>query len=170
MRLVVSRCYLPAAGIISGGGNCMNLSHSLLFAFFFLAVWVAASLLVSLLGGWNWLAQRYRYAGTFTGTQWSFRSGQMRWFTNYNNCLTVGASPEGLFLSILFLFRPGHPPLLIPWQDISVSANKRSILWLGSYVEMRLGGPFGVRFRIRARLADQLREAAGGSWPVEAAG
>ena len=41
----------------------------------------------------------------------------MKRMTNYNNVLTIGANREGLYLSVLFIFRLGHPPLFIPWTE-----------------------------------------------------
>lgn len=141
-----------------------------LIALLFVAAWIGAGLMVSHMSGWSTLAQRFRFEGTFTGQRWTFRCAQMRWLSNYNNCLTVGASPEGLYISMLFLFRIGHPALLIPWHEISVSTKQWSLRWFGSYVEMTLGGPAGLPFRIRPKLAARLQEAAGGAWPAESVG
>ena len=47
------------------------------------------------------------------------QSAAMRWLTHYNNVLTVGADSEGLFLVPFFLFRVGHPPLFVPWAEIT---------------------------------------------------
>jgi hypothetical protein len=32
----------------------------------------------------------------------------------------IGSDPVGLHLAVLFPFRPGHPPLFIPWSEVSV--------------------------------------------------
>ena len=37
---------------------------------------------------------------------------------NYGNCLFVTVGHLGLALSVLFMFRILHPPLLIPWSAI----------------------------------------------------
>jgi hypothetical protein len=42
--------------------------------------------------------------------------------------LKFGANAEGLYLAQPFVFRPGHPPLFIPWPDVAV--NRRSIGWI----------------------------------------
>ncbi len=91
----------------------------------------------------------------------------MRWGANYNNCLTIGADPSGLYLTLLFLFRIGHPPLFIPWSEISFR-NRRTILFF-EFVELSLGREEQIPFLIRTFLGNQIQAAAGSSWPVETA-
>jgi hypothetical protein len=126
--------------------------------------WAIIFTLISRVGGWATLAEQYRCEETFTGPRWSFQRGQMRWMVGYNNCLNVGADPRGLYLSILFPFRLGHPPLFIPWRDISYSSKK--VLWV-KFVELRLGREVTIPFRISNQLAEKLKTAAGTSWPIE---
>ena len=90
----------------------------------------------------------------------------MRRGTNYNNVLTIGADRTGLYLSTVFFFRIGHPPLFIPWTEISLS-GRRKILFV-EFVEFKLGREEQIPFLIRAKLADQIRAAAASSWPVQA--
>jgi hypothetical protein len=149
--------------------NPMEQFGGLGFALYFLLLWSAVALLISWIGGWSSLAQHFRHTGRFSGPRWYFQSAGMRWHTGYRNCLTVGANHEGLYLSILFLFRIRHPPLFIPWNEISVS-RKWSLFYLGPFVEMRLGRELGIPLRVRRRLGDNLKEAAGGSWPLESPG
>ena len=121
--------------------------------------------LISHLGGWALLAEPYRITEPFSGSKWKFESAQMRYLTRYNHCLTVGADPRGLYLSILWPLRISHPPLFIPWRDISFS--RKSFLRF-KYVEFHLGREVTIPFRISDRLAEKLRSAAGASWPTEA--
>ncbi len=127
-------------------------------------LWVIIFTGASHLGGWASLARNYSYPDKFSGDRWRFQSAQMRWFMGYNNCLTIGANAEGLYLSILFPFRFAHPPLFIPWREISVIPRK--ILWI-RFVELRLGRELAMPLRIRERLAQKLKNAAGASWPAE---
>jgi hypothetical protein len=83
---------------------------------------------------------------------------------SYNNCLTVGSNPEGLYLAVLFLFRVGHPPLFVPWQDISVMTGKL-LLW--EWTEFRFRQAPGVWLRLYGGLGDELRAEARKSWPGE---
>jgi hypothetical protein len=127
-------------------------------------IWVVVLLVISRLGGWALLAEQYRCLEPFSGPCWNFQCGQFRWFASYNNCLTVGADPRGLFLRIFPLFRVAHPPLFIPWREISVSRHK--VLWI-KQVQFRLGHELQVPLTIRDGLAQKLQSAAGSSWPVE---
>jgi hypothetical protein len=139
--------------------------NPILFAAMFLAIWIGIGVLISHIGGWASLTGPYRASVGFSGERWKFQSAGMRYWTNYSGCLTVGASYEGLYVSILFLFRTGHPPLLIPWKEIS-ACRKR--LLGREIVELRLGRELSIPFRIIPRLADRLRAAAGSAWPEEA--
>ena len=122
--------------------------------------------LISHWGGWASLAGQYRSEQPFPGPVWKFQCGQFRWLASYNNCLTVGADAHGLFLGILFPFRIAHPPLFIPWREISVT--RRKVLW-AKMVRFRLGTDLQVPLTIRESLAEKLQRAAGSSWPVEIA-
>jgi hypothetical protein len=82
----------------------------------------------------------------------------MRWLAGYHNCLTIGGSPEGLYLAIMPLFRFRHPPLLIPWAEITVT--RRRIL-LFEVVQFSLGWELDVPLCVRPKLAAKLVHAAG---------
>ncbi|HXW90298.1 MAG TPA: hypothetical protein VEK33_07105 [Terriglobales bacterium] len=88
----------------------------------------------------------------------------MRWLVNYNHALTLGANREGLYLASMFLVRFMHPPLLIPWREIKV---RRSRPWFLEYVTFTLGREAAIPVRIRAKVADKLKNEAGNDWPVE---
>jgi hypothetical protein len=51
---------------------------------------------------------------------------------SYKNVIRAGVGPQGLALSVVFLFRIGHPPLLIPGAALGpVTQGKR--LWRHHY-------------------------------------
>ncbi len=83
----------------------------------------------------------------------------MRWTSHYGNCLTIGADTAGLKLSVLFPFRPGHPPLFIPWSEISVT-RRRNLLFVRQ-VKLLLGQEEQIPFVISGGLADRIQVAAG---------
>ena len=89
----------------------------------------------------------------------------MRWLTGYGNCLTVGANSYGLYLRILFLFRFMHPPLFIPWSEVSIKTRRNLIL--GEQVTLTLGHERAIPLTIR-RLISKLKAAVGSAWPLEA--
>jgi len=134
---------------------------------FFVLFWsFAVMFLVARLTGWATLAQRFRLTSTFTGPTWAFQSARMRWSTHYGSCLNVGADATGLTLSVFFLFRPGHPPLFVPWSEISV-VERRKILFI-KQVKLLLGREEQIPFVISGGLADRIQAAAGTAWPIEA--
>lgn len=135
------------------------------FPIYFLGLWLLVALAISFTGGWFTLSKLFRIRSPFDGTKWSYQSGQMRWIAGYRNCLTVGSSQDGLYLSTMFLFRFMHPPLLIPWPEITV---RRKRLWfLGESVTLGLGRDAQIPLTVRAELAQKLRNSAGAYWPVE---
>jgi hypothetical protein len=138
---------------------------TLIFPLFFVAFGCMVPLLICRLSGWATLARRFRATIPFTGQTLSWKSARMRWGAGYNNCLTIGADPAGLSLSMAFLFRLGHPPLFLPWHEVSI--RRRFKLLFGKFVEFRLGGEEQIPFAIDAKLAERLQSAAGINWPAE---
>jgi len=128
------------------------------FPAYFLILWLLVSAIISYVGGWTTLATQFRLKQPFAGPRWSWQSGQMRWFAGYHNCLTVGGSPEGLYLAIMPLFRFRHPPLLIPWAEITVT--RRRLLFF-HVVQFSLGCELDVPLCVRPKLAGKLQHAAG---------
>jgi hypothetical protein len=137
-------------------------ASTIIFLAFFVAVWCTTGLLTGKLSGWAVLGRRFGSTLPFPSQTWRWRSARMRWGANYNNCLTIGADPAGLYLSPLFFFRIGHPPLFIPWAEISLR-GRRKIMFI-ECVEFKLGREEQIPFTIRAGLADQIRSAAASSW------
>ncbi|NIO04343.1 MAG: hypothetical protein GTN74_06920 [Proteobacteria bacterium] len=129
-----------------------------LFAPFFIVLWGVICHLISLMGGWRELAREYQMEGPFSGELFRFQSAQMRGRTNYSACLTVGGNVEGLYLSVLFVFRPGHPPLFVPWSEISGTIEKRK--WF-SRVTLRFQRCPSIPFVISTRLSERISHASG---------
>ena len=145
----------------------MGTSHFPLF----LALLVAAFALVlglsiSHISGWASLAQCYRCEEGFSGDRLRFRSAAMRYSIHYGNCLTMGANLQGLFLSMSVPFPVRHPPLFIPWSEITLCRGR--FLW-AKYVELRLGREPAIPIRVSERLASKLAALAGEAWPKESA-
>ncbi len=127
---------------------------------------IAILLLLSRISGWHLLARRFRAEGPFCGETWSWQSARFRGWFGYNNCLTVGVSPEGLYLAMMPFFRLfNHPALLIPWAEIEVESGK---MFFGLYdtVQFRIGTEERVTVKIYGKLVDRVRQAAGSGWPL----
>ena len=98
------------------------------YILFFIIAWMGVCKLISTNGGWRILAQDYQANSLFDGQKLWLKSASMRRWTNYNNCVNIGANKYGLYLSILPIFRVGHPPLFVPWTDISTETAHRRLL------------------------------------------
>lgn len=113
----------------------------LFFPVIFIAFWCFVLGLISKFGGWGQLASRYSYDGSFLGGWKRFQWGQIGGLTQYKSSLWVGVAADGLYLKTgpLFLFRPYHPPLRIPWTSIT-AVQSRKHFWL-DVVDISIGDP-----------------------------
>lgn len=135
-----------------------------LFILGFVGLWIGVSILLARIGGWSTLADVYRSSEAFEGNRWRFQSAQMRWGVNYNGILTVGANTRGLYLAVGLLLRAGHPPLFIPWTDISVRPERGR--WFAA-MEFRCRRAPAIPIRISEGLGRRIVAAAGHWWPGE---
>lgn len=122
------------------------------FPFFFAGMFIGVSYLLSAMGGWSTLANDYRTDAPFAGALLRMRSGQLG-MVNYGACLNLGSSAEGLYLSTMFLFRLGHPPLFIPWSDVEHHDTKR---WFFKVTEIRFSKHPTVTVELSRHLAHKL--------------
>ena len=129
-------------------------------AVLFPVFWCGVLLGIGHLGGWARIASEYGLMDSFEGRRWRFQSGRFGW-AHYGNCLTVGAGPRGLHFSVFVIFRPGHPPILVPWGD--VSAKPETVLFM-KYVDLRFRRVPDVRVRLSQRLATEIQLEAGTRW------
>jgi hypothetical protein len=137
---------------------------SLLFPIFFISIWVVISVSISYVGGWHSLAQQFRNDGPVYGERYRWQAAGMRWTARYNGCLTISADIHGLHLATNILFRIAHPPLSIPWTQITLVRRR---IFFFRVVEFRLGRQQNIPFTIFESLANKLKPAAGTSWPTE---
>ena len=127
------------------------------YALFSFAVWCCVCSLISLLSGWFALSRRFprqsepygvtRRVGPWFGTVYT------RFWGHYSGVMRLVAAEDALYLSVLFPFRIGHPPLRIPWNEIRLSRSKR--FWV-NYVILTLGLEEQIPFRISERMAKKL--------------
>ena len=144
-----------------------------------LAFWLVGSFLSSVAGGWFSLSFRF---SSHTKPQGEVHSVQP--FLNpvyFRYWIQVGgvrliASKDALFLSVLFPFRFGYPPLCIPWSEIQFSTSRKN--WLAQrpfifrdYVVLTLGNEERIPLRVSSRVALKLgildRIPGGDSMEVE---
>jgi hypothetical protein len=115
--------------------------------------WIAISLFLSLVGGWQALAQKYRAPERIHGERFWLKSAGMRWGVGYRSALNFGVDVQGLFVSIVPIFRIGHPPLFIPWSDISFTRQRQ---WLLDGVRISFRKNPGVPILLPMKVAQQV--------------
>jgi len=136
--------------------------NPLYFAIFFLVLWILMVFIISRLTGWARMAAHYHNVGGFTGKVWRFQTITTRRGMGYKGSTTVGADSRGLYLSMFFLFRFGHPPLFVPWRDIIITEKQ---IFRSKVLELRFRKTEDLPVHIFAKLGDRLAEAAGSNWP-----
>lgn len=136
--------------------------NPLYWALFFLAFWLLLNFIVSRLTGWARIAAHYQNAGSFPVQVWRFQTVTTRWGMGYKGCTTVGADPRGVYFSFSFLFRFGHPPIFVPWSDITISEKQ---ITRSKMLELRFRKTENLPVRIFPDLGDRLAAAAGSNWP-----
>ena len=128
------------------------------FIVLFPIVWVAVCILLSRMSGWHKLAEKYIRIDFVSGEKWRFRSARLRHSVGYNGCINFYANREGLGISVFFPFRVGHPPLFIPWTDISISKETK---FLRKMISFKVGREFPIPIRVYEKLGYQILAVAG---------
>lgn len=126
-----------------------------------IGIWLTVCLALAWLGGWATLASVYR--ASQPGPRGQLTSIALRWGFRYNNCVWAAADPSGLRLSILLLFRLGHPALVIPWSDISI--KEQSIDWFGR-IQLRFAQTPSVSLRLHETVARRLAAESRGRFRI----
>jgi hypothetical protein len=130
----------------------------LLFPVFFVGMWCFVCLVLSQLGGWAALGKHFRTDRTPTGVVFYGQSAQLSYLCSYNNCLTMIVTEEGLYLKVWPMFRIGHPPLLIPWEQIG-AAKPHNFLWLRQ-VSFTVGQPPIATMKIPEKVFSQFQQTS----------
>jgi hypothetical protein len=130
-----------------------------LFPFFIVALWLFVGFVVSRIGGWSTLAEYYRYDQPFSGEMIRAQSAVFG-RCGYGSCINFGVNQQGLFMVPILLFRTFHPPLFIPWNEISAEPYKR--LFVFNAVRMRFERVPHVSLTIYRNLFDRLARSSDG--------
>lgn len=98
----------------------MPLTHAVLLVVLFVPAWLGVCWLMAAVGGWQRLAEHYAQGErSFEGETRRFQRLSLGALANYGNCLVAGRGPEGVRLSVVRLVPVAHPPLVVPWSDIT---------------------------------------------------
>jgi len=87
-----------------------------------LAALLFASAMLSIRSGWRRIARRFPFQKTPDDRKFSFvrmSLGSGLFPAGYGGAVFVRVSPHGLGLSVFFLLRFYHPPMFIPWSDVT---------------------------------------------------
>jgi hypothetical protein len=124
----------------------------LLYFFIIAVVWLPIGCwILGQLDGWKRLYRRFPAAADGrAGPKFTFLSGRIG-LVQWRNTLVAQVTPEGLRLSVIFLFRPGHPPLLFPWSEIKHANRLRDFPWR-DFVEFEIGAPRVTKIRLPAKV------------------
>jgi len=129
------------------------------FAVLFPLAWAGMAFLFATVSGWRTLAGAYRFDGEIDGERWGSKSASIG-LVNYNRCLTFGSATDGLHIKPSWFFRLAHPPLFIPWSDVTAAQDKG---WIFRYLDFRFAQAPEIRVRVSERLGTSLLSAAGRS-------
>jgi hypothetical protein len=116
------------------------------------------------LTGWKRLEKRFATDVPFVGTLWRWQSISMRYGSHYNNCAIVGASAEGLYLSLPWWIGFGHKDLLIPWSELARTGTQR-VLWV-EMIGYRIGSEEHIPLMLRSGLVAKIEQARAENYPV----
>jgi hypothetical protein len=127
------------------------------FAGLFVALWAGISLGIAG-SGWRAFAQRYPTTVVPAGPVYTARSASFRkLLAGYRNVVRVAFLPEGIHFSVMFPFRLGHQPFLLPWA--SVTRGERKQVLLATCYELEISDEAGS---IRLLLPVQAETATAG--------
>lgn len=106
-----------------GMRNCLIIVGMMLLGILYLG---------SRLSGWHQVAKCYPVFGSYQG-KWIGRDLEVMEvrFNNIDseNAIHVGADRQGLYLSMGIMFRPFHPPIFVPWNDIT-GVGIKEVPWI----------------------------------------
>lgn len=105
-------------------------------------IWSAVCLLIAALGGWRDLAGRFRTDAEPPPNALLIGNARLGW-SNYRGTMRIGRVGDALHVSVLGIFRPGHPHLQIPLEAIRVEEKsgilgRRATLHVGNFAELTL--------------------------------
>ena len=133
--------------------------------FGFTLFWCFISFLLSRLSGWATLAAVYPAGELLTpNVRYRWQSALMNANTKYNAALTIVADGRAVHFAMFPLFKVGHAPLSVPWEDIH--AAPRELLFMHRIALTFARAPH-VTMLIPVALAGRLTAASMGRFTVQ---
>jgi hypothetical protein len=143
-------------------------SIGLTVALISIIVWPTVLTLVGWVGGWRRLAQRYPAGEVQQGRTYRFQTIRLGG-ANYGNCVKIVTSAQGLYLSLPWIFRFGHPSMLIPWSELNplpppTGWIKR--LGMRGVIGLEAGNPPMIKLYLLRRIFEDLQQDHDGTAQV----
>ena len=107
--------------------------------------------------GWRSLARHYRSDVPFVGEWFCWQSIALGWL-NYSGGITFGVNAVGLYFRPVWLFRGGHGPLFVPWEDVQFQ-GRHGLFGSKAYTFTFAKSP-GVTVTVQRKLGERLACAA----------
>lgn len=144
----------------------LNILVPLAFLIVFPLFWSAIVFLISAVAGWGILAAAYPFNRAWDEPlgEWKWQALSMRW-ASYSGVVQFTAYQEGLLFDVFWMFRPGHRPFLVPWDELSVTSKE--MLWQ-KFVRIRCERAPHIWIDLPERTAAKIAAAVGKRWPTEA--
>jgi hypothetical protein len=117
----------------------------IIFPIFFTALWVGITLIMSFVGGWGRVGKQYAATEAPPAGRVLKHVTGMFGVARYKHVLTVITTDTGLYIENRKVFRPGHPPLFIPFTAIFNARKQTLFFW--EFIAFEIGDPplAGVR-------------------------
>jgi len=122
-------------------------------------LWLGIFHLTAYLSGWKLLALEFQETNPFIGTEVLLWHARMRSLAKYDLVIYMGADAQGLHLRVNLLFRIAHPPLLIPWSEVSIGPESRGLFFIPVTV-LLLGRESQIPLKIWGWKARNLLQAS----------
>lgn len=137
----------------------MNIGIWIMIVFppLFLGMWCLICVMLSNMGGWKRLANRYPAPDRPTGERHSMASAMIGG-VSYKSCLTLYSSTEGIYFSVWIIFRMNHRPFLIPWSELN-NLQVKKLLW-SKYVKFDVGTPKIATISLSEKLFGSFQKMA----------
>ncbi len=120
-------------------------------------IWILVLWILAVSSGWRRLCLQFEATRSFAAKSERLptaRIGAVR----YNGALKMAIDDRGLFLIPYCIFRPFHPPLLIPWSEMRIGESPGrtfagSILRFPAVPGVGISLPQGILDLLRTRIA-----------------
>lgn len=97
--------------------------------------WTVVFWITGQLDGWRALAVRYRTERPTRPLEHRFVTIGLSIIAWYRYSMQLTLTPQGITLAPFIVFRPGHPPLHIPWEEIICARPVQ--IWASDALELR---------------------------------